>query len=107
MGYKVGYESGRGLVANYITKLQKQGNAVQGWINRFRAHLISDKFQGLEDVCSLCDKICGRNTHYTNEIISSCCSVPVKRERKDWISTGDVKTWLDQLQADILEAGES
>ena len=59
------------------TQLQRE-------ISNFRVMLVGPKFTGTDDVWQDC-KACGDRHVY--------------RERKDWISTGDVLRWLDGLDS--------
>jgi hypothetical protein len=63
---------------NYITRLRSENEEKRNRINRmrfiiqeFRIHLASDKFQSDND-----------------------------SERRDWISTSDVKNWLDKIETE-------
>ena len=59
---------------NHIKRLQANDLEVRRWIERFKQHLTSDKFIGFDGT-----------------------------ERKDWISTGDVIRWIDDLQFMLID----
>lgn len=68
---------------------------VREWVDQFRVHLLSEKFQGYERTCGACGQLCD---YADDGKCSLCCHAYVVAERKDWISVGDVQRWLDDLQ---------
>ena len=72
----------------------------RSWLSAFRSHLLSEKFQGTEPICSACGLRCEEVTCVGLDYVpaSKCCHERIRHDRKDLIATTDVLRWLDGLE---------
>ena len=75
---------------NHISRLQANAQLTREWTAELRVHLESEKFQGTECRCATCGTV-----HHSISRPCTRCDGVVGGERKDWISTADVKRWLE------------
>ena len=107
--YRVNVPRGAETTAYYtydaqdaIATAREMAKSVQSprtWINDFKKHLASGKFQGTEVICLACG--CATEEWTCVGIgfpVSKCCHEKIRADRKDLISTADVLRWLSTLE---------